>query len=99
MIKGLLRAVRMLFGLFRDNTLAGSPPPARGFPMRRFLLVVVALTLLAAGAGIYYYFLREPQPLVETPRFEDTGSHLPTQEEFDALAHSDPIKLLEACLT
>ena len=37
--------------------------------------------------------------LAETPTFEDTGDRLPTQEEFEALAKSDPVKLLEACLT
>lgn len=98
-VGGLGRIARLLFGTRRATTLAGSPLPAQGFSMRRFLLVATALILLVIGAGSYFLFFREPPPLVETPRFEDTGDRLPTAEEFDALAHSDPVKLLEACLT
>ena len=51
MVQGLFRVLQLLFGPRRDNTLAGSSTPARGFPMRRFLLVVAALFLLVVARG------------------------------------------------
>ena len=54
---------------------------------------------MAVGAGAYYLYFREPPPLAEAPRFEDTGDRLPTSAEFAELARTDPVKLLAACLT
>jgi hypothetical protein len=67
--------------------------------MRRVLLVALVLGLVVIAAGSYYLFFREPPPLAETPQFHDAGNRLPTAAEFEALAKSDPVKLLAACLT
>ena len=66
--------------------------------MRRVILCVGVLLLLAIGAGAYFYF-REPPALAETPRFMDTGDQLPTAAEFEELARTDPVELLAVCLT
>jgi hypothetical protein len=66
--------------------------------MRRIVLWVGVLLLVGAGAGAYF-LLREPPPLAETPRFEDSGDRLPTPAEFEELAQTDPVKLLAVCLT
>lgn len=66
--------------------------------MRRVILCIGVLLLLALGAGSYFYF-REPPALAETPRFKDAGDELPTAAEFEELARTDPVKLLAVCLT
>ena len=66
--------------------------------MRRFVFGLLAMAaIVGIGVGIYARYFRATV-LAETPTFEDTGDRLPTQEEFESLAKSDPVKLLEACL-
>ena len=67
--------------------------------MRRITVGFLALVILIGlGVGVYARFFRTTA-LVETPRFDDTGNRLPTPDEFEALAGTDPVKLLEVCLT
>ncbi len=67
--------------------------------MRRVVLAISLLGLVGIGVGAYYVFFREPPALAETPQFKDVGDRLPTAEEFEELARTDPVKLLSACLT
>jgi hypothetical protein len=99
MLRVFGRAVRALFAPGGGGTLTGSSSQPGGRRMRRVVLLLGALVVVAAGAGAYYFYFREPPPLAETPRFADAGDRLPTQEEFEELARTDPVKLLAACLT
>ncbi len=68
--------------------------------MSRRLIIAIGLmaALTGAGFGAYALFFRgEPPPTA--PVFTDAGDRLPTQEEFDKLAASDPVKTLDVCLT
>ena len=67
--------------------------------MRRLVVAAGALLLAAVGTASYFYFFREPPALAQRPEFKDPGKDLPTPEEFEALAHTDPVKLLSVCLT
>ncbi len=69
--------------------------------MSRRLVIGIVLTALLAGGGGYAgfaYFMRG-SPLAVTPTHTDSGGKLPSQAEFDALAKSDPVKMLSAGLT
>ena len=67
--------------------------------MRRRVVGLLAVAVTAGlGIGVYARYFRATA-LAETPKFEDTGDRLPNQEEFEALVKSDPVKLLEVCLT
>ena len=62
------------------------------------ILGVVLLALVALAFGGYALFFRAP-PLAESPTFIDRGDRLPTPAEFEQLAKTDPVKMLDACLT
>jgi hypothetical protein len=70
---------------------------------RRLLVgvVVLVLALLAATGGGYWYYSQQTAgtPPPPAPTFVDAGDRLPTQEEFDKLAETDPVAMLAACLT
>ncbi len=69
--------------------------------MSRRLVIGIVLTVLLVGGGMYTgfrYFMRG-SPLAVTPTHTDPGGELPSQTEFDALAKTDPVKMLSACLT
>ncbi|HSQ54746.1 MAG TPA: hypothetical protein VLM40_03295 [Gemmata sp.] len=57
----------------------------------------VALALVGLGLSIYARFFYAPA-LAEPERFVDDHGRLPTAEEFEALAASDPVKMYDACL-
>jgi hypothetical protein len=68
-------------------------------PGRVVKWLAVAL-LVAAGVGVYAWLMPEPQPpAVEPPKFVDTGSALPEADRFAELARTDPVAMLEKCLT
>src|SRR5215471_12462260 len=99
MLRGFRRVLGVVFARRNASKLTGSSSQTRSLRMRRGLIGLLAIALLSGlGVGVYARFFRTTA-LAETPRFEDTGDRLPTQEEFEALAKSDPVKLLEVCLT
>lgn len=69
---------------------------------RAVIAIVVFVLWLLVGAGlagyIWYGDNTRGTPPPDSPKVEDTGDTLPTQAEFDALAESDPVKMLAACL-
>jgi hypothetical protein len=67
--------------------------------MRWFVLWVTVILIVGGGIGAYFVYFRDPPPLAEAPRFQDEGNQLPTSAQFEELAHTDPVKLLSACLT
>lgn len=102
MVRNLLRA--LFLPAVRDK-LPPSPtgtPPDRGRRMSRRLLIASGVVALAASGlgyvGYERYFCSEPLPQ-ELPPLADDGSALSTQQQFDKLAETDPVKLLHECLT
>jgi hypothetical protein len=68
--------------------------------MRRIVVgSLAALVLAGLVVGVYGRFFREPPPLAAAPEFKDTGDRLPTRQEFEELVRTDPVKMLDACLT
>ena len=67
---------------------------------RRLLVISGVFALVAAGCAYLAYdtFVRTAPPpqKVEHP---DTGATLSTQQQFDKLAETDPVKMLDQCLT
>jgi hypothetical protein len=69
---------------------------------RRLVIGTVAFTvlaLLAAGGYVGFRHVTRGAPPPDSPKFSDIGDESPTQEQFDRLAESDPVKLFAACLT
>ena len=68
--------------------------------MRRVVLLLFAL---ARAGRRRFRGLRPVLPRTcrwpPTPEFKDAGERLPTQEEFEAIVRTDPVKMLEVCLT
>lgn len=102
MIQGLLRRARVLFPFAGRRKLSEPSSPAEGIRMSRKVRrrVVVGIVLLAvllgAGFGGYRLYVARTQgtPPSEVPPIPPTTKKLPTQEEFDALAKSDPVEML-----
>lgn len=71
--------------------------------MSRRLLIAIPIVAALTGAGVGTYALwtartaGEPPP--PTPFFGDRGGTLSSQQQFDKLAETDPVKLLAECLT
>jgi hypothetical protein len=99
MLRGLSRVVGALFVSNDTSRLSKSPSRTGGVRMRRIVVVSLA-ALIVAGLvmGVYGRFFREPPPLAAAPEFKDTGDRLPTQQEFEELVRTDPVKMLDACL-
>lgn len=68
---------------------------------RRLALLAAATALLAAGAAGYVGYARyfRAEPPAPAPEHVDRGARLPTPEEFDTLAATDPVAALDAGLT
>jgi len=83
--------------LTASHPLRGSLPMSR----RRVLLVAVLLGVLALlGSGGYFLFLRTPAPATVKPtEFQDTRDGLPSEAQFAELARTDPVALLDVCLS
>lgn len=70
--------------------------------MRRLVIAIAAIALLTgAGVGAFavYGNLFRGEPPPEAPVFDDKGGALSTQQQFEKLAETDPVKLLAECLT
>ncbi|MDY3559857.1 DUF1571 domain-containing protein [Gemmata sp. JC673] len=66
---------------------------------RVFALIVAVLALIACGGYVAYDQLFRAPPPPPPLAHEDHGDKLPTQNEFDTLARTDPVKALSMCLT
>lgn len=100
MIRGGLRFLWLaLFTPSGDRTLLGSPTGGRR--MSRRLLIAAGVSVLVAAALAYLateqFFRGTPPP--PAPVFTDAGAALSSQQQFDNLAATDPVKLLAECLT
>jgi hypothetical protein len=70
--------------------------------LRRLLAVlVVGLAIAAGGYGVFRYAISQPAPVeVPPPQFTDNaGTPLPDTDEFTHLAKTDPVAMLEKCLS
>ena len=66
---------------------------------KRFALIVLALAAVtAAGFGVYALLQPSAPPLAEAPEFVDDQKPLPTTDEFEELAKSDPVAMFAKCL-
>lgn len=100
MIRGVLRLAHALFQPADAHKLSGSQPTG-GRGMSRRLLIAAGIVALTAAGGAYFAYdtffrAAPPPPPVEHP---DTGATLSTQQQFDKLAETDPVKMLDQCLT
>lgn len=67
---------------------------------RWVVLALVALPFVILAVGSYFLFFRtETPPSVVPTVFEDTKDGLPTPERFAELAQTDPVAMLNACLS
>ena len=66
--------------------------------MRRLLIASAALAVLGGAGFMAYDQLLRGEPPPESPVHNSNGP-IVTQEEFDHLAQTDPVKLLDQCLT
>ncbi|MBN9117725.1 MAG: DUF1571 domain-containing protein [Planctomycetes bacterium] len=70
--------------------------------MSRRLLVVAAGVLALSVAGLVfvgYEWLLHGEPPPPPPEFKDSGATLSSQQQFDKLAETDPVKMFAECLT
>lgn len=71
--------------------------------MSRRLLIASGVAALAVGAGglgyVGYERVMRGTPPPPPPPFVDKGETLSSQQQFDKLAASDPVKMLSECLT
>lgn len=67
---------------------------------RRVLIGITVVALLVGGGyGLYSHFFLGGAPAPVAPQHTDSGDKLPTQAEFDELAKTDPVRMLNICLT
>jgi hypothetical protein len=97
MVRGIVGAVRALFAPRGGAKLNGLPATGGSWMARRIVALAAVLALIGLGLSVYARFFYAP-PLVEPPPFVDDRERLPTAEEFEALAASDPVKMYDACL-
>jgi hypothetical protein len=91
-------ALRVLFGTSRKPTTTASPG-GRGMGRRIVLFAVAAAILGGVGYAAFSYLTRAPElKQVEAPPPPKLNGALPTAEEFEQLAKTDPVAMLEVCL-
>lgn len=68
---------------------------------RRLLIASGVVALAAGGLGYVGYerYSRPAAPPPPPPPFVDDGATLSTQQQFDKLAETDPVKMLHECVT
>ena len=104
MIRGMGRLTRLLLVRVRGAKLSGSTVSAgkshmgRSVKWRRTVPFIAVCILLALAAGTYYCYPSSPPEIVETPVLGDTGVALSQADEFEQLAKTDPVSMLEQCL-
>ena len=100
MLRFIGRAVAGVVHPLRRRYTGGIIPPIRGSSDASDR-PVGGCALARGGEGRWPYSRssgnRRPWP--RRLEFEDTGDRLPTPDEFEALAKTDPVKLLGVCLT
>jgi hypothetical protein len=91
---------RVLFARSGEHKVvrAESSQTTRLWMRRTALGAAIVLGIVVLGIGIYSRFFHAA-PLVAAPEFVDTGDRLPTQEEFEEIVKSDPVKMLDLSLT
>ena len=67
--------------------------------MRRIVIAAVVLALLGGGGYALWTTFTKGEPPPPIPIHKDKGEALSTQQQFAKLAETDPVKMLDECLT
>ena len=68
--------------------------------LRRRLIRAFAVVAVVAAVAVYFLVLRTPTPEEVAPtEYKDNNAGLPSAERFAELAKTDPIALLDVCLS
>jgi hypothetical protein len=88
--------LRLLFGAPRQDTLTAG---GRRMGRRIVLFAIAAAILGGLGYGAFAFFTRTPDVgSVEAPAAPEIKGELPTSDQFEHLAKTDPVRMFEACL-
>jgi hypothetical protein len=98
MMNGIGWFVRKLLSPVSWVKLTVGPAPGKSLMLQRVILLGIATILVAMGMGAYAIYFHHPEEIAETARVEDDKHVLPQADEFEHLAKSDPVAMLEKCL-
>jgi hypothetical protein len=90
--------VRVLFAPVSWVKLRLRSEQGKSRMLQRAIMLGIGAILIALGMGAYSLCFRPPEEIAESARVEDDKHVLPQADEFEELAKSDPVAMLEKCL-